>query len=157
MNNTVKISTPSDREVTVERVFEAPRQNVFDALTKPELIKRWYGPEGWSLEVCEVDLKVEGKWRFVLRQPEGKMIAQFGVYKEIAPPARLVNTESWEDWNPGETLVTTALTEEDGKTTFTSTMLFPTQEVRDIVLKSGLKDTVGPMYQKLSEALASVN
>jgi len=157
MNDTVKISTPTDREVTVERVFEAPRQNVFDALTKPELIKRWYGPEGWSLEVCEVDLKVEGKWRFVLRQPEGKMIAQFGVYKEIAPPERLVNTESWEDWNPGETLVTIALTEENGKTTFTSTMLFPTQEVRDIILKSGLQDTVGPMYQKLSEALASVN
>ena len=157
MNDTVKISTPTDREVIVERVFEAPRQNVFDALTKPELIKRWYGPEGWSLEVCEVDLKVEGKWRFVLRQPEGKMIAQFGVYKEIAPPERLVNTESWEDWNPGETLVTIALTEENGKTTFTSTMLFPTQEVRDIILKSGLQDTVGPMYQKLSEALASVN
>jgi uncharacterized protein YndB with AHSA1/START domain len=93
----------------------------------------------------------------VLRQPEGKLIGQFGVYKEIAKPERLVNTESWEDWDPGETLVTTVLAEEDGKTTFTSTMLFPTQEVRDFILKSGLQDSVGPMYDKLSEALASMN
>jgi uncharacterized protein YndB with AHSA1/START domain len=100
MDQTLKVTTPSDREVVMTRVFNAPRNLVFDALTRPDLLKRWYGPVGWSLVACEIDLRVGGGWRFVTRRPDGREIGQRGVYREIVPPERLVNTESWEDWNP---------------------------------------------------------
>jgi uncharacterized protein YndB with AHSA1/START domain len=150
------ITTPTDRDVVLTRVFDAPRHLVFDALTKPELLKRWYGPSGWSLVVCEVDLRVGGRWRFVVHRPDGKAIGQRGVYREIVAGERLVNTESWEDWEPGETLVTTILVEQGGKTTLTSTVRFPSQEVRDTILESGLAHGATEGYDKLAEMLASV-
>jgi len=151
----VIITTPSDREVVLERVFDAPRELVFDALTKPDLLRRWYGPAGWSLIGCEIDLRVGGKWRFVSRRPDGKTIGQHGVYREIVPGQRLVNTESWEDWDPGETLVTVELTERGGKTTLRSTALFPSKEVRDTVLKSGMEPGAAELYDKLAALLAA--
>jgi len=156
MSNTLKVTTPSDREIAMTRVFDAPRNLVFDALTKPELLERWYGPRGWSLVVCEIDLRVGGAWRFVTRRPDGKQIGQRGVYREIVPPERLANTESWEDWNPGELLVTTVLVEQGGKTTLTNTSLFPSQEVRDTLIKSGMTSGAAETYDKLAEYLASV-
>ncbi|MEW6734391.1 MAG: SRPBCC family protein [Acidobacteriota bacterium] len=153
----LKITTPTDREVMLTRVFDAPCQLVFNALTKPELLKRWYGPSGWTMVVCEIDLRVGGKWRFVSCRPDGKTIGQHGVYREIVLSERLVNTESWEDWDAGETLVTTVLAEQDGKTIFTATMLFPSQEVRDTVLKSGLEHGAVEIYNKLAELLASTD
>src|SRR4030095_16894255 len=122
--DTLQITMPSDREIVLTRVFDAPRHLVFDAFTKPELLKRWYGPRGWSLVVCDVDLRVGGSFRFVSARPDGKQVGQYGVYREVARPERLVNTELWEDWNPGESVVTTVLTERDGRTTLTSTILF---------------------------------
>lgn len=154
-NGTLTIATPTNRDVVMTRVFDAPSRMVFDALTKPELLKRWYGPNGWSLDVCDIDLKVGGKWRFVVRRPDGKAIGQYGAYREIVPGERLVNTESWEDWDAGETLVTTDLVEQGGKTTFTSTVRFPSQEVRDTVLKSGLEPDAAATYDKLAALLAS--
>ena len=138
------------------RVLDAAPGLVFDALTRPELLKLWYGPSGWSFDVCEIDLKVGGRWHFVSRRPDGKKIGQLGVYREIVPGERLVNTESWEDWDAGETLVTTVLTGHDGKTTLTSTILFPSQEVRDTVLKSGLEHGAKETYDKLAAVLATV-
>jgi uncharacterized protein YndB with AHSA1/START domain len=155
-NGTLQITTPTEREVVVTREFDAPRRLVFDALTTPDLLKRWYGPSGWSLVVCEIDLKVGGAFRFVSRRADGKDIGQRGVYREIAAPERLVNTEWWEDWNPGEVLVTTVLREQGGKTALTSTSLFPSQEVRDIILKSGLQQGATELYDKLDECLASI-
>jgi uncharacterized protein YndB with AHSA1/START domain len=155
-SQTLTITTPTDREVVLTRVFDAEPGLVFDALTKPELLKLWYGPAGWSFDVCEIDLKVGGRWRFVSRRPDGKEIGQLGVYREIVPGERLVNTESWEDWDAGETLVTTVLTGHGGKTTFTSTILFPSQEVRDTVLKSGLEHGARETYDKLADVLASI-
>ena len=138
------------------RVFNAPRHLVFDALTKPELIRRWYGPAGWSMVVCEIDLRVDGAWRFVSRRPDGKQIGQRGVYREIVAPERLVNTESWEDWNPGELLVTTILVEHAGTTTLTMTSLFPSQEVRDMLIKSGMTSGAAETYDRLAACLASM-
>ena len=138
------------------RVFNAPRHLVFDALTKPELIRRWYGPVGWSMVGCEIDLRVDGAWRFVSRRPDGKQIGQRGVYREIIAPERLVNTESWEDWNPGELLVTTILVEHAGTTTLTMTSLFPSQEVRDMLIKSGMTSGAAETYDKLAACLASM-
>jgi uncharacterized protein YndB with AHSA1/START domain len=156
INGNLQLATPSEREVVLTRGFDAPRNLVFDALTKPELLKRWYGPSGWSLVICDIDLKVGGAWRFVSRRPDGKEIGQRGVYREIVPSERLVNTESWEDWNPGECLVTVVLNEQGGKTTLTSTVLFPSQEVRDKVLKSGMEPGAAATYDRLAECLASI-
>ena len=156
MSATLNVTTPTERELVMTRVFNAPRQLVFDALTKPELLRRWYGPAGWSMVVCEIDLRVDGAWRFVSRRPDGKQIGQRGVYREIAAPERLVNTESWEDWNPGELLVTTILVEHAGTTTLTMTSLFPSQEVRDMLIKSGMTSGAAETYDKLAACLASM-
>lgn len=153
MTDTVTITTPTDREVVVTRAFDALAAMVFDALTKPEILKKWYGQEGWEMVVCDVDLKVGGKWRFVSRLPGGKEIGQLGVYREIEPGKRLVNTENWEDWEAGECLVTTDLDEQGGKTLLTTTTLFPTREVRDFILKSGFEGSVSVFYDRLSEVL----
>jgi uncharacterized protein YndB with AHSA1/START domain len=150
------VTTPTERELVMTRVFDAPRNLVFDALTRPELLKRWYGPRGWSLVVCDIDLRVGGAWRFVTRRPDGKEIGQFGVYREVTPPERIVNTEAWEDWNPGELLVTTVLTEEDGKTKFTNISLFPSQEVRDLLIKAGMTSGAVETFDKLAAFLTSI-
>src|SRR5438034_3363526 len=135
---TLKVTTPTDREIVLTRVFDAPRRLVFEAFTKPELLKRWFGPRGWSLVVCEVDLRVGGTFRFVLRGPDGIDMGMRGVYREIAPPERSVHTESFDDY-PGESLVTAVLVEKGGKTTLTATVLYSSQEVRDAVIKSSMQ------------------
>lgn len=151
---TLKVTTPSDREILMTRVFNAPRRMVFDALTKPELLKRWFGPRGWELAVCEVDLKPGGAWRFVLRGPDGHDMGMFGVYREITPVDRLVHTESFDDY-PGECLVTTILAEQEGKTTLHATMLYPSQEVRDAVIKTGMEHGAAETYDRLAELLGA--
>jgi uncharacterized protein YndB with AHSA1/START domain len=155
MMMTLTISTPSDREVVLVRAFDAPADLVFDALTQPELLRRWYAPTEWSLTDCQIDLRVGGAFRFVLRRPDGRVIVQLGVYREINPPIRLVNTESWEDWDPGECLVTTELVETSGRTTLTSTIVFPTPEARDVVLRGGLRDNASNNYDKLAAFLGA--
>ncbi len=156
MKNTgsLKVTTPSDREIVLTRVFDAPRRLVFDAFSKAELLKRWFGPRGWSLVVCDVDFKVGGGFRFVLRGPDGQEMGMRGVYKEIVPPERSVHMESFDDY-PGESRVTAVLVEQGGKTTLTATILYPSREVRDIVLKSGMEHGAAESYDKLAELLAS--
>jgi uncharacterized protein YndB with AHSA1/START domain len=151
---TLKVTTPTDREIVMTRVFDAPRQMVFDAFSKPELLKRWFGPRGWSLVVCEVDFKVGGGFRFVLRGPDGRDMGMRGVYREIAPPERSVHMESFDDY-PGESQVTAVFTEHEGTTTLTATVLYPSKEVRDIVIQSGMEHGAAESYDKLAELLAS--
>jgi uncharacterized protein YndB with AHSA1/START domain len=155
MKNTVTVAAPTDRELVLTRVFDAPKSLVFEAFTTPDLLKRWYGPPGWSFDVCEIDLRVGGRWRYVMRTPDGRTVGQQGVYREIAAGERIVNTESWEDWNPGEILVSTLFTEDRGRTTFVSTILFPSQAVRDQLLQSGMADHAGAVYDQLADLLAS--
>ena len=150
---TLKVTTPTDREIVLTRVFDAPRHMVFDAFTKPELLKRWFGPRGWSLVVCEVDLRVGGGFRFVLRGPDGKDMGMRGVYREIAPPERSVHTESFDDY-PGEAQVTAVFVEQGGKTTLTATVLYPSKEVRDAVIQSGMEHGAAESYDKRAELLA---
>lgn len=150
---TLKVTTPSDCEIVLTRVFDAPRQMVFDAFSKPELLRRWFGPRGWSLDVCEVDLKVGGGFRFVLKGPDGRTMGMRGVYREIAPPERSVHMESFDDF-PGESQVTTLMVEQDGQTTMTATILYPSQEVRDAVIRSGMEHGAAETYDKLAELLA---
>jgi uncharacterized protein YndB with AHSA1/START domain len=152
---TLKVTTPTEREIVLTRVFDAPRALVFDAFTKPELLRRWFGPRGWSLAVCEVDLRVGGRWRFVLRGPDGAEMGMGGVYREIVPPERDVHTEAFDDY-PGESLVTGVFDEEGGKTTLTATILYPSQEVRDAVIQSGMEHGAAESYDKLAEYLAAL-
>ena len=155
---TLQVTTPSEREIAMTRVFDAPRRLVFDAWTKPELLKRWLGVRGgWSMAVCEVDLKVGGRYRFVWRGPDGKEMGMGGVYREIVRPERLVATEVFDEpWYPGEALDTTVLVEEDGKTTLTTTVLYASQEARDAALKSGMTRGIIESYDKLEEYVVSI-
>jgi len=103
--------------------------------------------------VCEADLKLGGAWRWVLRGPDGRDMGMRGIYQEITPPERLVSTESFDDY-PGESLNTLILSEEDGKTTFTITVRYASQEIRDAVIKSGMEHGAAECYDKLAEMLA---
>ena len=150
---TLQVTTPTDREIVMTRVFDAPRHLVFDAFTRPELLKRWFGPRGWSLVVCDVDLRVGGTFRFVLRGPDGKDMGMRGVYREITPRGRSVHMESFDDY-PGEAQVTMVLVEQNGKTTMTATVLYPSREVRDAVIQSGMEHGAAESYDKLGELLA---
>jgi uncharacterized protein YndB with AHSA1/START domain len=144
---TVTVSTPSPREIRMVRTFAAPRERVFDALTRPALLKNWYGAKGWWLTDAEIDLRVGGAWRFVSAGPGGATMASGGVYREIAPPSRLVYTERFDDqWYTGESLVTAELT---GATTLTTTLLFETREIRDHVLRSPMERGLGESYARL--------
>ena len=152
---TLVVSTPTDREVVLTRVFDAPRHLVFDCFTKPDLLKRWFGPRGWSLPVCEVDFRVGGAWRFVLQGPDGRKMGMRGVYREITPPERTIHTESFDDY-PGESIVTAVLTESDGQTTLTATVLYESREIRDAVIKSGMEHGAAESYDKMAELLATL-
>lgn len=153
---TLTITTPGDREVLLTRVFDAPRELVFDAFSKPEILKRWFGPHGYSLVVCEVDLRVGGGWRFILQGPDARKMGMRGVYREIKRPERSVHVESFDDY-PGESIVTTVFTEKNGKTTMQATVLYASKEVRDAVIQMGMEHGAAESYDKLAAALASPN
>jgi uncharacterized protein YndB with AHSA1/START domain len=152
---TLKVTTPSDREIVLTRVFDAPRQLVFDAISKPEHLKRWFGPHGHSLVVCEVDFRVGGAWRFVLEDPDGRRMGMSGIYQEIVPGERTVHTEAFDDY-PGDSVVTTVLTEQDGKTTLTGTVRYDSQETRDAVVASGMEHGAAETYDRLADLLPSL-
>jgi uncharacterized protein YndB with AHSA1/START domain len=153
----LKVSTPSDRELAMTRVFDAPRSMVFDAWTRPELLKRWLGVfGGWTFAVCEVDLRVGGKYRFVWRGKDGNEMGMGGLYREIVRPERIVCTEKFDDpWYEGDAIDTTTFVERAGKTTMTTTVLYASKEIRDAVLKSPMESGVAKSYDKLAEVLAA--
>jgi len=159
MKTTMQVTLPSDREIAMTRVLNAPRRLVFDAFTKPELIKRWlYGPEGWSMPTCDVELRAGGSMRYVWRHANGQEMGLRGVFREIVPPERIVHNEIFdEDWTGGEATVTTTFVEKDGKTTVTMTILYTSRETRDSVLKSGMEKGVGMSYDRLEAMLPSMS
>ena len=152
---TLKVTTPTDREIVLTRIFDAPAHLVYQAFTDPELLKRWYGPHGWSLTVCDVDLRVDGAWRFVLQGPDGRSMGMGGTYREIVPGKRTVHTEAFDDY-PGDSVVTTILTEQNGKTTLTATARYDSKEVRDAVIESGMEHGAAETYDRLAELLPSL-
>jgi uncharacterized protein YndB with AHSA1/START domain len=157
-SGTFKVTTPSDRELQITRLFSAPRHLVFEAMTKPEHVSRWWGclDESYSVPVCEIDLRPGGKWRWVNRTPSGQLVAFYGEYREIVPPERLVFTEIFEQYPDTESVCTTVLTEENGKTRFTITVSYPSREVRDIVLKTGMEKGAALSYDRLEEVAAGL-
>jgi len=154
----LKVALIGDREIVMTRVFNAPRTLVFDAMTKPELLKRWLtGAPGWSMVVCEMELKVGGAYRWVWRAPDGTEMGMGGIHREIVRPERIVNTQLFDqDWTGGEVLGTLVLTERDGKTTLTNTLVYSSPESRDAVLKTPMEQGMAMGYDRLEEMLATI-
>lgn len=159
VRDTFKLTPSGEREIIITRQFDAPRKLVFDSLTRPELVSRWLlGPEGWTVPVCEIDLKVGGSYRYLWRHDtKGTEMGIRGVYREIAPPGRIVHTEKFDEaWYPGEAIITTTLVEHSGRTTLTMTILYDSRETRDNVLKSGMERGVMASYNRLEDILAEL-
>jgi uncharacterized protein YndB with AHSA1/START domain len=154
--NATSLTTPSDLEVVISRTFDAPRRLVFDAWTRPEHVPRWMlGPEGWSMPVCEIDLRPGGGWHFVWRKSDGTEMGMRGQYREVVPPERLVYTESWGPEWP-ETVNTLVLTEEEGRTAAVLTLLYPTRKDRDAALATGMKEGMDVSYERLAAYLETM-
>ena len=152
-------TTPSDHEMRITRIFDAPAGRIFDAWTNPTHLPHWMlGPgDGWTMPVCEIDLRVGGRYRYVWRnEKSGKEMATGGVFRDVAAPERLVNTEKFEDpWYPGEAIVTTTFEEERGRTTVRQSMRLESREIRDGILKSGMESGVERSYERLEEEFAA--
>jgi uncharacterized protein YndB with AHSA1/START domain len=159
MPHPVDVTTPSDREIRVTRVFDAPRRLIWDCHTKPELVRRWLlGPDGWTMPVCEIDLRVGGHYRYVWRSDaDGNEFGFRGEYREIVSPERIVHTE-WPDDGEGNEVgnafCTLTLTEQGGRTTLAYGMQFPTRESRDQALQSGMTDGMSTSYDRLERVIA---
>jgi uncharacterized protein YndB with AHSA1/START domain len=154
----VIITTPTDREILVTKEFAAPRRLVFEAHTRPELLKRWFGPHAWRLEVCEIDLRPGGCWYYLMRGPGGTTMTLRGTYLEIVEPERIVATESNVDCEARaahESVGTLVFTEHAGRTTLTNTIRWPSKEIRDSVLSSGMRRGLGEGLDRLTELLAA--
>jgi len=154
-----KLSTPSDREIEVTRNFNAPRQLVFDAFTKPELVSRWLlGPPGWTMPVCEIDLKVGGAYRYRWRnEADGQEMGLSGVFREIVSPERLVATERFDEaWYPGDALDTTVFVEDGAITRITITVLYESKAARDTARASGMEHGMAAGYDRLEQLLSSM-
>jgi uncharacterized protein YndB with AHSA1/START domain len=152
------VSTPNEREILVTRVFDAPRQLVFEAFTKPELVRKWLlGPPGWTMPVCEIDLKVGGAYRYVWEhEPDGNQMGMGGVFREIISPRLLVATEQFDvAWYAGEALDTTIFAEEGSTTRMTITVLYESTEARDTARRSGMEHGMAASYNRIEELLLS--
>ena len=155
--DTFKVSTPSDLEIQVTRDFPAPRQLVFDAFTQPELVRRWLlGPPGWTMPVCEIDLRVGGAYRYVWQKQGVPDMGMGGIFREIVSPERLVATEKFDEaWYPGEAVDTTVFIEKGEVTGVTITVLYQSKEARDTARRSGMEQGMAAGYNRLEEMLLS--
>ena len=149
-----QVSTPSDDEIRMTRLFNAPPELVFEVMSKPEHVKQWWGRlgEGYSVPVCEIDLRVGGKWRFVNRHPQGE-VCFYGEYREIDAPGRLVFTEIFEQFPDAVSVVTSELKREGNKTRLIATVKYPSREVRDLVKGSGMERGAAASYDQLENLL----
>ena len=156
-SHTFKVTTPSDREIVMTRLFDAPRDLVFEAMTKPEHVRKWWGnlDDRYSMLVCDIDLRPGGAWRFVGKHPGGE-VAFRGVYREIAPPDRLVFTEIYEPYPDVESVITAIFSEENGKTRLTSTCVYPSLDVGNMVINSGMEKGAAISYDRLEEVAQSL-
>jgi uncharacterized protein YndB with AHSA1/START domain len=154
---TFQVTTPSEREIRMTRLFDAPRQLVFEAMTRPEHVKRWWGclGEGYSVPVCEIDLRVGGKWRFVNRHPNGE-VTFYGEYREITPPSRVVFTEIFADYPDTVSVVTAEFTTEGKKTRLTATVEYPSKEVVEMVRSTGMEKGAAISYDRLEDLVAEL-
>ncbi|GGL45591.1 SRPBCC family protein [Caulobacter rhizosphaerae] len=158
MPSKLTVDTPDDLKIVITRAFDAPRDLVFNCVTTPDLVKRWMtGPPGWTMPVCEIDLRVGGKYRYVWRNTEGQDMGMGGIYREISRPERIVSNELFdEDWTGGETVATMTLAERDGRTTLTTTVAYSSTAARDAALRSGMTEGMEMGYANLDALLKTV-
>jgi uncharacterized protein YndB with AHSA1/START domain len=151
-----KVSTPHDRAIEIRRDFGAPCQLVYDAFTKPELVRRWLlGPEGWSMPVCDIDLRVGGGYRYVWRKAGVKDMGMGGIFREVAAASRLVATEKFDDaWYPGEAINTTVFEPIGDLTRITITVLYQSKEAREIASRSGMETGMVAGFNRLEQIVA---
>ena len=152
----LKVSARGDRDIELTRAFDAPRHLVYDAYTKPELVRRWLsGLPGWTMPVCDIDLRVGGAFRFVWRnEADGREMGMGGVYKEIVKNERVVNSEKFDEpWYPGEAVNTTTFDEAAGRTTLTMLLRYESKEARDMVLRSPMESGVSASFDRLERLL----
>jgi uncharacterized protein YndB with AHSA1/START domain len=154
----LSVTTPSDREVVIVRDFDAPRDLVWDCHTKPELVRRWLiGPPGWSMPVCEIDLRVGGKYRYVLKGPNGEEMGFGGTYRELVRPELMASTEIFDqDWTGGETQSSTRFDEARGRTKVTVTILYTSKEARDGAIATGMAEGMESGFQNLDALLVEM-
>lgn len=154
--DTIQVSQPSELEVELRRSFAAPRELVFKAFTEPGLIKQWMlGPDGWSMPVCEVDLRAGGGYRQVWRKAGQADMGLTGRFVEVTPPKRLVATEEFDqDWTGGATTVTTTFADTAGSTVVTTRVKYSSQEARDGAVRTGMTDGMEAGFRRLDELLA---
>jgi uncharacterized protein YndB with AHSA1/START domain len=152
--NRAVLSTPAEREILTERVFDAPRERVWAAFTDRELIPRWWGLRASETVVDQLDLRPGGAWRFVERNQDGSEAAFRGIYREISQPERIVYTFEYEGW-PGQVLIDTATFEDLGeRTKLTVHSLFHTAEERDAMIEAGMEKGLNEGYEQLDQLLA---
>lgn len=152
----VLLTTPADKEIMITRSFAAPQAQVFDAFTRPELVRRWMNTSGWQLGVCEIDLQTGGAMRYVWCREDGREMGLSGEFQEINRPQRIVHTEVFdEDWTGGETQVTTTFEDSSGHTLMTMTIRYASQAARNAVLKSPMEEGIGENFNHLDKLLRS--
>ena len=163
MPKPLEVTLPSDREVRVTRTFNAPRALVWDAHTKPELVKKWMlGPPGWTMPVCEMDVRVGGKYRWRWRNDEdGKEFGFYGTFLEVKAPARIVHDEYYDPGDVGGAMpsndpahITLELSESGGVTTIVNVMRFASKEARDGAVSTGMTDGMEMGYARLDDMFA---
>jgi uncharacterized protein YndB with AHSA1/START domain len=157
-SGSMMLTLPSDREIVLTRVFNAPRRLLFEAWTNPEHVKQWYGCSIMTLPICEIDLRVGGAYRYVMRDPGGVNHTMQGVYREITPPARLVYTERYvtEGFTSNDALVTVLFAEHDGMTTLTSTILHQSKADRDGHIATGMEAGAAETLDRLAALVAQM-
>jgi len=154
----LEVTTPSDREIRMTRVFDAPRDLVFEALTTPALVRRWLGAlEGWTFEICEIDARTGGSYRYLWRHADGSELGMRGEFLEVTRPECIVSTEVFDQsWYEGHAVGTATLTEREGRTTLSTTIRYDSKEIRDAVLRSPMESGVAQGYDRLDEVLAGI-
>ena len=156
MSKKMTVVAQGDRELVITREFDAPRRLVFAAHTEPELVRRWLlGPDGWTMTVCDIDLRVGGRFRYVWkRDGNGDEMGMGGEFREIQAPERIVSTEKFDEcWYPGEAVGTLVLTEHKGRTTLKQTVTYDSREARDVVLASPMEEGLAAGYDRLERVL----
>ena len=153
---TLDVTTPSDTEIVMTRSFDASRSLVFEAYTKPAMLRGWLGGAEWTIDVCEVDLRVGGGYRWTWHNAQGKRIGERGTYREIVPGARIVAASAFDEpWYPGSCVETIAFTSQGDATVLATTLRYDTREARDIALNAGLTRGVTESYVRLDLVLAT--
>ena len=153
---TAVVTLPTETQILITRDFDAPRHLVYKAYTTPELIKRWWSGDRGEVTIAEVDLRVGGRWRYVMTANGGFEVAFHGEYREISPNERIVSTEIYEGAPEAVAVVTHTFTEENGRTTLTTLTELPSQEIRDTIINSGMEGGLQEAMDHLEQVAVSL-